>query len=221
MLQLFALDAEILFLLPTCFQICEAATPPCLCSNASSEGNPLMRSIIFNMYESPFFRFISFFSRRRQTSRREQRHRPWTWVPLPHSNHTQTHSLSLSVCASLPLFPPLAPHPYPHPNPTPSSYVCKRSHGNCRTVCLATGFILSLEKKRGAERGGCVCVEGRGGVYGCMDVGEDDRGTAACCSGSIKADSLSPLTTPAATASTMFPFSFTAGFLHFTLSLFY
>lgn len=125
-----------------------------------------MKSIIFNMYESPFFRFISFFSRRRQTSRREQRHRPWTWVPLPHSNHTQTHSLSLSVCASLPLFSPLAPHPYPHPNPTPSSYVCKRSHGNCRTVCLATGFILSLEKKRGAERGGCVCGEGRGGCMG-------------------------------------------------------
>lgn len=46
---------------------------------------------------------------------------------------------------------------------------------------------------------------GEGGVYGCMDVGEDDRGTAACCSGSIKADSLSPLTTPAATAS---PFQF-------------
>lgn len=139
--------------------------------------------------------------------------------PPPFKPHTD--SLSLSVCLRItPSFFPLAPHPYPHPNPTPFSYVCKRSHGNCRTVCLATGFILSLEKKRGAERGGCVCGEGRG-VYGCMDVGEDDRGTAACCSGSIKADSLSPLTTPAATASTLFPFSFTAGFLHFTLSLFY
>lgn len=44
-------------------------------------------------------------------------------------------------------------------------------------------------------------------MYGCMDVGEDDRGTAACCSGSIKADSLSPLTTPAATAY-LVPFQF-------------
>lgn len=81
--------------------------------------------------------------------------------PPPFKPHTD--SLSLSVCLRItPSFFPLAPHPYPHPNPTPFSYVCKRSHGNCRTVCLATGFILSLEKKRGAERGGCVCGEGRG-----------------------------------------------------------
>lgn len=60
------------------------------------------------------------------------------------NTHSQTSS------ASLRLF--FATHPYPHPNPTyptTSSYVCKRYYGNCRTACLATGFILSLGKNIG------------------------------------------------------------------------
>lgn len=53
-----------------------------------------------------------------------------------------------------PLHHSIRTHPYPHPNPIfspPSSYVCKRSHGNCRTACLATSCILSLGKNEGGR----------------------------------------------------------------------
>lgn len=52
---------------------------------------------------------------------------------------------SLSACVSphhsLFFCSPSLSHPIPDIFP-PLSYVCKRSHGNCRTACLATGFIL-------------------------------------------------------------------------------
>lgn len=115
-------------------------------------GLPQMWSFKFelNADRLPFHLFVSFFSWRRQTPLKEQRHWLWTWIPLPHKKNT--HSLSLSPHHSL----SFCNHPYPHPAQRfpPSSYVCKRSHGNCRTACLATGFILSLENKGGNRMGG-------------------------------------------------------------------
>lgn len=110
---------------------------------------------------------------------------------------------SLSFCT--PSFTPTLPNVFFSP---PSSYVCKRSHGNCRTACLATGFILSLEKKgkkRWGEQDMGWGMRGLWGFffYGCMGC-EWEKGsvTAACCSRFIKSDSLLSLTsTPAARAS--------------------
>lgn len=90
--------------------------------------------------------------------RRTQRHQSWTWLPLPPGPEP-----SLSACVSphhsLFFCSPSLSHPIPDIFP-PLSYVCKRSHGNCRTACLATGFILFFGKKWGnriRNRGGWRC----------------------------------------------------------------
>lgn len=110
---------------------------------------------------------------------------------------------SLSFCT--PSFTPTLPNVFFFP---PSSYVCKRSHGNCRTACLATGFILSLEKKGKKKVGGTGHGVGDEGVVGIFFLWmhgmwvRKGSVTAACCSRFIKSDSLLSLTsTPAARAS--------------------
>lgn len=84
--------------------------------------------------------FIPFFSRRSQTACAKT-----SVLNLPPPNPTlHCQSVFLRIPPSLFCLPSLS-HPIPDIFP-PLSYVCKCSHGNCRTACLATGFILSLGK---------------------------------------------------------------------------
>lgn len=89
--------------------------------------------------------FVPFFSRRSQTASAKT-----SVLNLPPPQPNPSLSVGVSPHLSLSFCLPSLSHPIPDIFP-PLSYVCKCSHGNCRTACLATGFILSLGKNGGTE----------------------------------------------------------------------